>query len=153
MVQFLGVVYDITNSSDREELHKSIDKWLEDNYEELLMSGEIDEELSRVHEIISEQESDLLDGKWFKNTVTIEHWYEPITDFLGEMDFEYVVCKDGDINAYVNGITVVFTRKTKHAEDDEYTKYISCPSGIVEKEVLELLGMSYVKDYYIPRVS
>lgn len=146
------VTYDLTNINDREELHKWVDQWVEENFEDLLMNGELDPELAQFHELISEEDRESLHGKWFNGNLEIKHWYEPITEYLKEMEVSYEELENGDIVIYVGGEEVVFTRNLE-PEEEKGVRYEICKDGIIRRDVLEKYGFYYVKDYYLPKVA
>lgn len=147
-----GNKYNLADINDREKLHKWVDQWVEENFEDLLMNGELEPEVAQVHELISEEDSVALHGMWFNGNLQITHWYEPITDYLDEMDISYTVLHNGDVDMYLKGEHIIFTREEVHNKDKNNT-YVVCEDGIIRKEVLEKFGLYYVKDYYLPRVS
>lgn len=152
MLQVGGNKYNLTDINDREKLHKWVDQWVEENFEDLLMNGELKSEVAHVHELISEEDSVSLHGKWFNGNLEITHWYEPLTEYLEEMEISYEVLHNGDVDMFLKGEHIIFTREEVVSKEDEYT-YVVCEDGIIRKEVLEKFGLYYVKDYYLPRVS
>lgn len=150
MLKVGGRKYNLTDSKDREELHNKVDSWVEDNRLDLLMSGELSEELSNVHELISDENSEGLSGTWFEKGLTMEHWYEPVTDLLEEMDIEYKVFPNGDVKMFYFGRDVVFTRYSKVSPKED-SSYEVCLDGIIRRDVLEKYGIYYVKEYYLPK--
>lgn len=152
MIKLWGKVYDLTDIDSREELHKELDKWVEDNFEELLMNGELAGEVSQVHELISEQDSLKLNGTWFNGNLQIEHWYEPLTDYLNEMEIRYEVLENGDVDMFLEGQHIIFSRKEVENKRKQYL-YEECVDGIIKREVLEKYGLYYVKDYYLPKIA
>lgn len=152
MLRVEGGLYNLTDNKDREDLHKAIDKWVEDNYEERLMSGEFDTEIARIHELISEEDREKLHGTWFEGNLVITHWYEPITGYLDDMEIPYTITATGDVDMYYGGKHIVFTRGTPY-EEDVNQSYELCTDGIIRRDTLEKYGLYYVKDYYLPRVG
>jgi len=147
-----GEVYDLTDIKDREKLHIWVDQWVEEHFEELLMNGDLKPEVKQIHELISEEERELLHGKWFNQHLTITHWYEPLTDYLDEMNIQYKVLTNGDVDMFYNGEHIVFTRDENYIKESG-NKYEVSKDGIIRRETLEKYGLYFVKDYYLPSVT
>lgn len=152
MLYVEGKAYNLADINDREELHKVIDQWVEDNFEDLLMNGDLEPEVAQVHAFISEEDSVNLHGKWFNGNLSITHWYEPLVGYLDEMGIPYEVLGNGDVDVFLKGKNIVFTRSGKPLHREVNTKVEVCESGIIRKELLEKYGLYYVKDYYLPKV-
>lgn len=152
MLKVGGEIYNLTDIESRESLHSKIDEWVENNFEAELMSGELDDEISKVHALISEENSEELDGKWFKGQLTINHWYEPLTEFLDGMNISYTVLLNGDVEMSYSGKQIVFTREKVDLHNED-THYEWCKDGIIRRNILEKFGLYFVKDYYLPRLT
>lgn len=157
-----GVRYKLTDRDEREQLHQYIDQWVVDNNIKNVLNGDLKEELALVHEYVSTENRENLEGSWFDGDLVIEYWYEPITKYLDKVNIEYEEYEEGTVGFRYRGKHIVFTRdqnKYDEVKGDLISEWelkeervIEVKEGIITKEELEKLGMSYVKDYYLPRV-
>lgn len=161
MLRVNGERYKLTERDERERLHQYIDQWLLENYQRDLLRGRLKGELALFHEYVSAEDMSNLEGKWFNKGLTVEYWHESITEYFDKMGIDYKKYEDGTIGFNYKGKYIVFTRSL--SEYDNYKEdirsewevkediIIEVVGGLISKEELERLGMSYVKDYYLPR--
>lgn len=161
MLMVNGERYKLTERNGREQLHQYIDQWVVDNYPNDLLNGGLEDELSLIHEYVSAENRKSLEGTWFDKGLVIEYWHEPITDYLDKMDMEYTKYEDGTVGFNYKGKYIVFTRDLGNYDllkednrsewETKEDRVIEVKEGLISKEELEKLGMSYVKDYYLPK--
>ena len=75
-----------------------------------------------------------------------------MTDYLDEMNIQYKVLTNGDVDMFYNGEHIVFTRDENYIKESG-NKYEVSKDGIIRRETLEKYGLYFVKDYYLPSIT
>lgn len=149
----MGKKYDLAKTEDREKLHTVIDDVVLSGFVDDMMSTKdnaVKDELDKVHYWISEQEEDELQGKWFDGKVEFDYYIDDITDYLDDMEIEWVVKGKSEIEFSLYGNRFLLSRK-EVKDTKGYRKVFVFEDGEIEPDDLMCLEIYPEQTYYLSK--